>query len=297
MAEFLQFLFSGLATGAVYALVAIGLTLIFNTTDVINFAQGSFLVVGGFAAISLHSSLGLPVLLCVVLAVIFGGLVGMAMYRGMIAPARKASVLGIVMLTLGIYTIIESGSLIIFGSSPRNFPNFVRGGSLRIRGAVLTIHTVVILGVTVLVALALWVFYKKTMIGQAMLACAIDPQGAALMGIHVRRMIMVSFGVAAGLGAVAGTLLAPITGIQYIMGFGISVKAFAAAVLGGLGNVPGAIVGGLTLGILESMVAGYGSTAYRDLVTYAIILVVLLALPSGLLGGRAERSHVAAGEF
>lgn len=297
MDEFLQFTFSGLTTGAVYALVAIGLTLIFNTTDVVNFAQGSFLVVGGFAAISLHDGLHLPVAIAVVLAIAITTLAGMGLYRGVIAPARKASVMGIVMITLGVYTVVEAACLLIYGSSPRNFPAFVKADQLEIAGAVLSVQTIVVFVVTLVVAAALYLFYTRTMIGQAMLACAIDPQGAALMGIHVKQMIMISFGVSAALGALAGTLLAPITGIQYIMGFGISVKAFAAAVLGGLGNVPGAILGGLTLGLLEAFVAGYGSTAYRDLVTYAIILAVLLLLPSGMLGGRAERSHIKAGEI
>lgn len=296
MDEFLQFTFSGLTTGAVYALVAIGLTLIFNTTDVINFAQGSFLVVGGFAAISLRESLGLPAPLAVVAAIVVTALLGMAMYRGVIAPARKASVMGIVMITLGVFTVIEAVSLLIYGSAPQSFPALFHTAPLRISGAVLSVQTIVVFVVTVAVAVVLYLFYNRTMIGQAMLACAIDPQGASLMGIHVRQMIMISFGVAAGLGGVAGVLLAPITGVQYIMGFGISVKAFAAAVLGGLGSIPGAILGGLTLGLVESFVAGYGSTAYRDLVTYGIILVVLLALPSGLVGGRAGRSHTTAGE-
>jgi branched-chain amino acid transport system permease protein len=295
MSNFLQYVFSGVTTGAVYALVAVGLTLIYNTTDVINFAQGSFLVIGGFAAISLHSA-GLPLLLAVVLATLIGAAFGVLLYRGVIRVARRASVMAIVMITLGIFTIVENGGLLIYGSSPHNFPAFIGGGPIHIGGAVLEVQTLVAFGVTMLLGIALWAFYRFTMTGQGMLACAIQPEGAALVGIPVALMITLSFALSAGLGALGGTLIAPVTGIQYSMGFGIAVKAFAAAVLGGLGNVAGAIGGGIILGLLEAFAAGYGSSAYSDVVSYGLILLVLIALPSGLFGGRAEgRSHTAAG--
>lgn len=295
MSEFLQYAFSGLTTGAVYALVAVGLTLIFNTTDVINFAQGSFLVIGGFLAITFHDSLGFPLLLAVVAAVLVGAAFGMVLYRTAIAPARGASVMDIVMITLGVFTVVENAALLIYGSAPRNFPDFINGGPIHIGGAVLSVQTLVAFGVTMIASGALFAFYRRTMLGQGMLACAIQPEGAVLVGIPVRRMIMLSFALSAGFGALGGALIAPVTGIQYSMGFGIAVKAFAAAVLGGLGNVAGAILGGLLLGLIEAFASGYGSTAYHDVVSYGILLAVLLALPSGLLRGRAERSHTAAG--
>lgn len=290
MAEFLQFAFSGLTVGAIYALVALGFALIYNASHVINFAQGEFVMVGGMATVFLMAGGGVPLLVAVPLAILIAALIGVALEKLAVEPALRrpggASVVTIIIITIGASIFIRGVVQVWLGKDFHRLPAFSGEASINIAGAQLQPQSLWVLGVTLLVVAALWWFFERTRFGKAMLATSHNRLAAQLVGIDTRLVLLASFALSAALGGLAGILTAPITLTKYDIGIMLGLKGFSAAILGGLGSGVGAIVGGLALGLAEALAAGYISSAYKDAVAFIIILAVLFIRPSGLLGGR-----------
>jgi branched-chain amino acid transport system permease protein len=281
--EFLQFAFSGLTVGAVYALVALGFTLIYNACDVINFAQGEFVMLGGMTTVFLGLA-GVPLPLAAVLAILFTLIVGLALHRFAIEPARGSGAVVLIIITIGASIFLRGAAQVVFDKRFHSLPPFLPGDAIRLGGATILPQSLVVLGGAVVVVVLLWAFIERTLLGKAMVATAANEIAARLVGIDTRRIVGWSFAISAAMGAVAGILITPITLTSYDVGTLLALKGFAAAMLGGMGSGVGAVIGGLILGLLEAFAAGYLSSQYKDAVAFLLILIVLLAMPRGLLG-------------
>jgi branched-chain amino acid transport system permease protein len=284
-AQFMQYLLTGLTVGAIYALVALGFSIIFNASHVINFAQGEFVMIGGMATVSLSAS-GLPYLLAIPLAVAAAALVGLLLEKFAVEPARGASVVTLIIITIGASIFLRGLAMLVWDKNLHALKPFTGDAPIAVAGATILPQSLWVLGVTLAIVLALSWFFGRTLLGKAMLATSHNRLAAELVGINVRRVLFLSFGLSAALGAIAGILIAPITTTSYDVGVMLGLKGFAAAILGGLGSGIGAVIGGLVLGIAETMSAGYLSSAYKDAIAFVIILAVLFFMPSGLFGKR-----------
>ncbi|MCG5502066.1 branched-chain amino acid ABC transporter permease [Ectothiorhodospira lacustris] len=288
-AEFLQYLFSGVTIGATYALVALGFTLVYNASHVINFAQGEFLMIGGMSTVSLLA-MGVPLPLAIAMAVALAAVLGMALHKLAIAPARKADVITLIIITIGASIFLRGLAQIIWGKEFHTMPGFSAAESVNVLGAVMYTQSLWVLAVAGVMVLLLALFFTRTLMGKAILATSMNPGAARLMGIRTQFVLMLAFMLAAVLGAMAGIMVAPITLTAYDIGIMLGLKGFVAAAIGGMGSGVGAVVGGLLLGIAEAMTAGYISSDYKDAVAFLLILVILFFMPRGLFGARvAER--------
>jgi len=289
MAEFLQFLFSGLTVGAVYALIALGFTLIYNASDVINFAQGEFVMLGGMSTVFLALA-GVPLPLAALLAIVVTIAAGFALHRGAIEPARDASPVALIMITIGASIFIRGAAQVVFDKRFHSLPPLFGNEPINLGGATLLPQSLVVLAGGAAIVILLWLFIDRTLLGKAIIATAANRLAARLVGINTRRIVGLAFAISAAIGAVAGILVTPLTFTSYDVGTLLALKGFAAAMLGGIGSALGAVIGGLLLGMLEAFGAGYISSKYKDAVAFLVILAVLFAMPQGLLGrGRVER--------
>jgi branched-chain amino acid transport system permease protein len=283
MAEFLQFAFSGLTVGAVYALVAVGFTLIYNASGVINFAQGEFVMLGGMATVFLAAA-GVPLPFAALGAIVATVAVGLALHRLAIEPARDASTAALIIITIGASIFLRGAAEVGFDKRFHTLPPLAGNEPIHFGGAAIVPQSLVVLGGAALIVTALSLFMRHTLFGKAIVATAANRLAARLVGINTRIVVGFSFAVSAAIGAIAGVLVTPITLTSYDAGTLLALKGFAAAMLGGIGSAPGAVVGGLLLGLLEQFSAGYASSQYKDAVAFVVILIVLLARPQGLLG-------------
>jgi branched-chain amino acid transport system permease protein len=279
-----QFLVSGITSGSIYALIALGFGIIHNATGVVNFAQGEFVMLGAFSMISLSQTAGLPMAIAFALAVIIVMVVGWLLEAGPIRRARSRNILILVMITVGASITMRETAMLIWGKTPRTLPPFSGEQPLVLGSAAILPQTLWILAITCVVVVALSFFFSRTMVGKAMRAAAENRRGAALIGIAVNRMTLLSFVLSGGIGAIAGIIITPITTMSYNAGIMLALKGFSAAILGGYGSMRGAVVGGLLLGTLESLGAGYISSAYKDAFAFLILLLVLFIRPAGLFG-------------
>ncbi|MGE0798595.1 MAG: branched-chain amino acid ABC transporter permease [Lautropia sp.] len=286
ISNFLQLLFGGLTLGSVYALIALGLTMILNSTDVINVAQGEIVMIGGVVAVVLVRQAGLPMPLAIVLTVLLAAALGGIIYAATIDPVKDAPAMTLVMITLAGSMILSAAAGLLVGYDPMITPASASDQPVHFMGAAIAPQAIWILAVAAASMVALHQFYNRTRIGQAMLACNVDRQLATLMGINARAMVLGSFVVGAGFAGLAGALIVPLTSVNVLVGLTYTLKGFAAAVLGGLGNSMGAVIGGLALGMLEAFGGGVLSTGYRDFITLTIILLLLIVRPQGILGSR-----------
>jgi len=286
LAQIIQYALSGITVGSVYAIVAIGFNIIYNATGIINFAQGEFVIVGAMAAITFSHFVPLPVaiVLAVFVATILGGLVDIVFIR----RATGASVLRLIVITIGLSILMREAMLHIWGDSVRALPEFSGsdGSTIPLLGAHLPPQVLWVLGTGAVVVAGLTLFFRFTLTGRAMRACADDPMAASLCGINVRWMVTLSFMLSAGLGALAGCVISPVTHTQYDMGAPLAIKGFTVAVLGGLGNSVAAVAAGLLLGLLETFMMSQFPVAYKDAVSIVVLLLVLVLRPNGLFGGR-----------
>ncbi|MDP3841978.1 MAG: branched-chain amino acid ABC transporter permease [Oxalobacteraceae bacterium] len=285
--ELLQFIFSGITTGSIYALTALGFAIIYNASGVINFAQGEFIMLGGMSAVFLAGA-GLPLPFAIILAVGITGLAGLLLEKFAIEPAKNAEVVGLIIITIGASLTIRGLVQVWLGKGTHALPAFSDDTPIVIFGASLMPQSLWVVGVMLLIVVLLSWFFGRTLLGKAMLATSHNKLAAQLVGINTRLILLLSFGMAAVLGAVGGIFIAPITYTSYDVGIMLGLKGFVAAVLGGLGGGAGAIVGGLILGIAEAMTAGYVSSAYKDAVPFVLILLILFFKPSGLFGSKAS---------
>ena len=283
MAEFLQFAFSGLTVGAVYALVALGFTIIYNASDVVNFAQGEFVMIGGMATVFI-SAAGVPLPIAVLLAIVAAVCVGLILHRLAIEPARGASAVTLIIITIGASIFLRGVAQIVFDKQFHTLEPFSGDTPIEIGGASILPQSFWVMGGAIVIFLILWVFFAKTLIGKAVLATSANRLAARLVGIDTGRIMALSFGLSAAIGAIAGVLITPITLTSYDVGTLLALKGFAAAMLGGIGHPLGAVVGGLVVGMLEAFGAGYISSEYKDAIAFVVILLTLFVLPAGLFG-------------
>ncbi|MEO6353772.1 MAG: branched-chain amino acid ABC transporter permease [Burkholderiaceae bacterium] len=286
LAQFLQFLFSGITVGAIYALSALGFTLIYNASNVINFAQGEFIMLGGMLAV-FFTQAGLPLPAALLLAILLPAVVGVLVEKLAIEPVKGAETVTLIIITIGASLVIRGLVQVWLGKGTHSMPAFSGDAPIHILGAVLMPQSLWVLGGTTLVVIALWYFFNRTMQGKAMLATSHNRLAAELVGINTNWVLFMSFAMAAALGALGGILVTPITLTSYDVGIMLGLKGFVAAVVGGLGNGLGAVVGGLLVGILEAMGAGYISSAYKDAIPFVLILFILFFMPRGLFGGKS----------
>jgi branched-chain amino acid transport system permease protein len=283
---FFQYLVAGLTYGTIYAIVGIGFNIIYNTTGIINFAQGEFVMLGGMAAVTLQTFLPLPlaILGAVLITMIIGGLIEITFIRWLVKP----SVLRMIIITIGISILIREAALTIWGEGVRSLPYFTGNeiSALSFAGVRVSPQVLWSLGFCSIIVLFLNLFFKHTMLGKEMRACAANREAAALCGIPTKNMVTFSFVLSAGIGALAGCVVSPITYTQYNIGTGLAIKGFTVAILGGLGNSMAAVAAGFILGVLESFSIWVLPTAYKDTISISILLAMLFIRPSGLFGNR-----------
>jgi len=285
-----QFIVSGLTTGSIYALIALGFCIIHNATGIVNFTQVDFITLGGMMMYTFLLGLGLPLPLAFVLGVLAVTVVGGLVERLAIRPAKSRTVIVLIFITIGVSILMRGAFKVIWGKNQMALPPFSGDTPFIILQAAVLPQSVWIFLITVAVVIILHLFFNHSLTGKAMRATSFNPRAAALMGVNVNRMILLAFALSGTLGAIAGIIIVPITTLSYDIGVMLGLKGFAAAVLGGYGNIIGAIVGGLLLGILESLGAGLISSNYKDVLAFVILLLVLFMKPSGLLGfGEKER--------
>jgi branched-chain amino acid transport system permease protein len=282
--QLVQYLITGLTVGSVYAMVAIGFNIIYNVTEIINLAQGEFVMLGGLIMVSLHVAAGLPLILAFPITIIVVTLIGLLLDRLAIRPIRQPSVLTLIIATIAASIIIKGIAMFIWGKDPFDLPAFSGRTPINLLGAVIQPQYFWMGGFLVITVILLSIFFEKTIVGKAMSACADNPDAASLVGINVQRMILLSFSLSAAIGAVAGITVTPISLMEYDRGAMLAVKGFGAVVLGGLGSFPGAILGGLIMGTIESFGAGVVHSGYKDAFALLVLLAVLFFRPSGLLG-------------
>ncbi|MDY6952480.1 MAG: branched-chain amino acid ABC transporter permease [Thermodesulfobacteriota bacterium] len=279
-----QFLFSGLTTGSIYGLIAIGFGVVHNASGIMNLLQCEFITLGGMITVTFYSFMGVPLALAIPLAIITVTLIGALFERSAIRTARSQQILVLIFITIGASISVKGLALIIWGSDPFVLPPFSGNRPIHLLKATIVPQNLWIFAITLFVVIALYFFFKKSVTGKAMRAVSCNQRAAALAGISVNRMILLSFAMSGALGAVAGIIIAPITTTSYDVGFMLGLKGFSAAVLGGYGSMPGAILGGLLLGVMESLATGLISSAYKNAIAFIILLLVLFIRPSGLLG-------------
>ena len=284
--QLLQYILSGVTNGSIYAIVAIGFNIIYNTTGIINFAQGEFLMLGGMIAISLVPFMPLPLAIIAAVAVTaaVGGLVDVIFIRRL----RKPTVLNMIIVTIGLSIVIREVALHIWDEKVRSLPYFTGSevSSINLGGAYISPQVLWVLGVSGVIVLLLGLFFRYTHTGRSMRACAANITAAKLCGINTGNMVTISFMLSAAIGALAGCVVSPITQTQYDCGSSLAIKGFTVAILGGLGNSTGAVLGGIVIGLLEAFSISVLPLAYKDAVAIAILLLILFVRPSGLMGAR-----------
>ncbi len=287
----LQLLFTGLGIGSIYALVALGFVLIYRATNVVNFAQGDFAMLGAFSMVVLCIDLELPywlgILITLVAMLVFGALFNLAVYY----PLRNRGFHPVIISTIGASILLENGVLAAYGPRPQTLPSFFSFQGFSVGPIFFDSQYLLILGVTVVMVTLQYLFFERTLLGKKMQATSQDKEMASLLGIPVALMIMLTFIYSSALGGLAGILVAPILFVSVGMGSSIALKAFAASIIGGFGDVTGAIVGGLALGVVETFGSAYISVPYKDAFAFIVLVVFLLFRPQGLFGEKvAEKA-------
>lgn len=291
LSDLLQFLFMGLQRGSIYAMVGMGFNIIYNSTGVINFAQGEFVVLGGLMMVTLTMKASLSIPFAFIITVVGVTVVGVLMERLTIRPVKQPSVIRLIIITIAVSIILKGAAMCIWGKGSHYMRHFSGTEPIEILGAMLLPQTLWIIAILALVVTGFVLFFNHTMVGKSMRACAINRDAARLAGINDRNMVMLSFALSAGIGAVAGIVITPIIQMDYARGALLGLKGFGAAVVGGLGNSSGAVAAGILLGVLEALSAGYISSHYMDAMALMVLLAVLFIRPSGLFGS-AEASRL-----
>lgn len=284
--QLIQYAITGVTVGSIYALVAIGFNIIYNVTAIINFAQGEFVMLGGLFMVFFATVVQLPLPLAFFLTLTVVIAIGVMMERFAIFPAKNASVLTMIIITIACSILLKGAAMYGWGKDPFMLAPFSDRKAFVFMGAVVFPQSLWVLGTTLIVVFLLTFFYKRTRFGRAMIASSDNPDAAQLMGIDVKTMVMVSFGLSAAVGAVAGIVITPISLMEYDRGALLGLKGFGAAVLGGLGHFYGAVVAGFMVGLMESFCAGLISSGYKDAAALLVLLLVLFLRPSGLFGSK-----------
>lgn len=284
MQEILQYLFSGITNGAIYAVIALGFSMLYSSTDLINFAHGEFVMLGALCMVSLSLGMGFSLLPAFFFTVLIVAAAGVVFERLAIRSVRHPEPIVLIIITVGASIFLRGLGMLIWGKDAYSMPQFWDLPPIDIAGARLLPQSIWILLIVTALTAGLQIFYRKTLTGKAMIACAVNKKAAWIVGIPFKWMVLLAFGLATGLGAVAGASIAPITMSSYDMGTMLGLKGFCAAMLGGLGSLWGAILGGFLLGILEAMGVGFVSSGLKDATAFLLLLLVLYVRPQGIIG-------------
>ncbi|MBR4469951.1 MAG: branched-chain amino acid ABC transporter permease [Erysipelotrichaceae bacterium] len=282
---FLTYLISGLALGSVYAIIALGYTMVYGIAKMLNFAHGDIIMAGGYAAFFAFTKFGFSAPVSIILSIVFCTLLGVVIERLAYKPLRQASSLSVLITAIGVSYFLQNASQLMFGSDTKIFPAMLTEGSLKLGGLTISYLTLITIFTCIVIMVGLTLFINKTKTGKAMRACAEDKDAARLMGINVDTTISITFAIGSGLAAIAALLLcSTYPSLSPTLGSMPGIKAFTAAVFGGIGSIPGALLGGLLLGIIENLTKAYLSTQLSDAIVFTVLIVVLLIKPTGLLG-------------
>ena len=285
---FFQLAVSGLTTGAVYSLIALGFITIYRASNILNLAQGEFVMLGALCAVFFIEKFGLSYFHAAVSSVLLVSLVGIILQRAVIHPIRDEPILILIMVTIGLSMFMSGGAGVLFGHSPQSLPPIIDIPSFEIFGSVrINTQSFFVIGTTLLLVLILYGLSRYTFIGKAMEAVSTDRLGSDLTGIPGNFIIMLSFGISAGIGAIAGIFITPLFFTQYNSGAILGLKGFSAAVIGGWGKYSGAVLGGFILGVVESVSVGFIPAGYKDAIAFIVLLLILYFKPKGILGSRA----------
>ncbi len=282
--QILQYFITGVTIGSVYTLIGLGFNIIYNASEIINFAQGEFVMLGALMTISGVQLFHLPLAVAGVLATLAVALFGVIFDLAAIRPLKDASSITMIIITVGASIFIRGIASIVWGKEPYLMNAFSGEEPIPFFGAVLQPQSIWVMVVAFIIVMGLRQFFGKTLTGKAMMASAVQPRAARLVGIDVKYMVLLSFGLSGAVGSLAGIVIAPISMAQYDMGVILGLKGFCAAIIGGLGNPWGVVVGGISLGVLESMGAGLISSGYKDAIAFIILLLMLFFRPQGILG-------------
>ena len=285
MEAFLQQLINGLSLGSIYALIALGYTMVYGIIKLINFAHGDIYMVGAFVGYTAMNSLHLSFFPALILSMVFCAVLGVAIERIAYKPLRNATRVAALITAIGMSYLLQNGMIYLVGSETRAFPQVIKNKIYEFMGLQVSQTQILIFATTIILMLALQLIVQKTKMGKAMRAVSTDADAARLMGINVDNVISFTFALGSSLAGAAGVLVGLYyNSIEPMMGYAPGLKAFIAAVLGGIGIIPGAMFGGFTIGIIETLVSGYGGSLIKDAVVYLILIVILIFKPSGLLG-------------
>lgn len=286
--QVLQYLATGISVGMVYGLVALGLTVVFNATGVINFAQGEFVMLGGMSAVAMQAA-GLPLWLAAVLAVVTVTVLGLLMERLTVYPMRGRPVATTIIATIGASLVLQGGAKLLWGPNAVKLPAFSGESPIRIGGAGVEPQRLWVMGIAAVTVLGVHLFFSRTLVGKAMRAAALDRSAARLCGVSSDAMVRLAFGLSAAMSGLVGVAVTPVELMKYSQGAHYTLTGFLAAVVGGLGNGVGAVVGGIALGLVESFSKGYISSGYARAIALGVALLVLWLRPQGMLGRGRSR--------
>jgi branched-chain amino acid transport system permease protein len=278
--QLFQYILSGLSNGAIYALIGFGFAIIHNATSIINFAQGEFVMLGGMLTVFFLVFCGMPLAPSIILTILISTIVGITFERLAIRPLKNAKPIRLIIITIGASIFIRGAAMLIWGKDTHALPAFSGNEPLYIAGATILPQHLWIFAITILIIIASRIFFNHSIIGKAMRACAYNAQAASLVGIDVKIMVMLSFAVSAAIGSLAGIIIAPLTMTSYDVGIMLGLKGFCAVIIGGMSS--GTVLGGLLLGLLESLGAGFISASYKDAIAFIILLLILFFRPEGL---------------
>jgi branched-chain amino acid transport system permease protein len=284
VAKWIQLLVTGITVGSIYSLIALGYVTIYRTSRIVNMAQGAFVMFGGFFAYSLLSEIGLPYWLSAILAIVGVAILSALVYLVVLRPLVKVSLVSIILATMALSILFENFSLIRWGGYGKSVPAFSGDKALFVGRVAVFPQSLWVIGLMIVVLVGLWALTNRTRVGKQMTATANDPGAASLSGVNTGRMIVLAFVISAAIGALGGIAVAPINSTNYLSGGIYALSGFVAAILGGWGSSTGAVVGGLALGIIQSLATGFMPAGYQDAVAYAILILVLYFRPGGLLG-------------
>lgn len=282
--EFLSYLISGVSLGSVYAIIALGYTMVYGIAKMLNFAHGDVIMVGGYVSLLTMSSLGLPWWVGVLLAIVVCTVLGVVIEGLAYKPLRSAPSLAVLITAIGVSYFLQNAAQLIWGASPKSYTPIV-SGSLKLGGLTISYISLLTIVMCIIIMIGLTAFTSKSKMGKAMRACSEDKGAAQLMGINVNKTISLTFAIGSALAAIAGVLLCSFnTSLMPTTGSMPGIKAFTAAVFGGIGSIPGAFLGGILLGVIESLAKAYISTQLANSIVFAVLIIMLLVRPAGLLG-------------
>lgn len=283
LVDLVQLLIAGITVGVIYGLIALGFSIICNASDVINLAQGEYVMIGGMATVSLLA-LGFSLPIAILLAIICAIAVGIILEKIAIEPALGDTT-NLIIITIGLSILLRGAALLLWGKDFHSIPAFSGVEPIRFLSASVVPQTFWILGVTLILVVALWIFFSRSKLGTAFRAVSDNATAAKIVGIEPRFIITLAFGLSAAVGAIAGILVAPVTLTSYEVGIMLGLKGFSAAILGGLQSPFGAFLGGIVFGVIETLAAGYITSAYKDAISFLVILLVIFVRPQGFFGG------------